>query len=98
MNGRRTLVNILSHEHLLPFILKQFLGDKLGERKFVAFLKSTYFEGLVMQMTSGLKVLKKKIKAIITNVFNYLIKNQDDTRCREFLDTFLAFDIIEQAS
>lgn len=98
MNGRRTLVNILSHEHLLPFILKQFLGDKFGERKFVAFLKSTYFEGQVMQMTSGLKVLKKKIKGIIANVFDYLIKNQEDARCRDFLDTFLAYDIIDQAT
>ena len=76
MHGRRTLVNILSHESLLPFLLQQLLKDKANERKFIAFLKSSFFEALIMQQTSGLKNLMKQIKGIIKNVISYFVKHE----------------------
>ena len=65
--GKRTLVNILAIDELLPLILKTLLGDASSIRKFVCFIKSSFHEAIIMKLT-GSKILYKQMKTIIKNV------------------------------
>jgi hypothetical protein len=76
MQGRRSLISILSYTELIPLLLKSQLETKTNQRKFVSFLKSSFYEALLMKMTSGSKILMKTIKKIIRNVFGYLSENE----------------------
>lgn len=79
-----------SQEYLLAHLLK----DRVGQRKFVVFLKSSFNEALQLKLSTGNKSQYKMIKQLIKDVFVSCLQQASDENMTNFLKEFLYYDLV----